>query len=48
MSLSRFFEHADARDEAHRALAEVYATFKTGFDAADLREARALLSSSPP
>jgi len=50
MSLSRLFEHADgcARDEAHRALAEVYATFKTGFDTADLREARALLSSSPP
>ena len=48
MSLSRFFEHADgrARDEAHRALAEAYATFKTGFDTADLREARALLSHS--
>jgi predicted ATPase len=48
MSLSRFFEHADgrARDETHRALAEVYATFKSGFDTADLREARALLSHS--
>jgi class 3 adenylate cyclase/tetratricopeptide (TPR) repeat protein len=50
MSLSRLLEHADgqARQEAHRALAEVYATFKSGFDTADLREARALLSSSPP
>jgi predicted ATPase len=49
MSLSRLLEHADggAREEARRALAEVYATFTTGFDTADLREARALLGSSP-
>jgi predicted ATPase len=48
MSLSRLFEHAagQAREEARLALAEVYATFKSGFDTADLREARALLSSS--
>jgi adenylate cyclase len=50
MSLSRLLEHADgrAREEARRALAEVYSTFKTGLDTDDLREARALLSSNPP
>ncbi len=49
MSLNRLFERADGRasEEARRVLAEVYATFKTGFDTADLREARALLGSSP-
>ena len=31
----------------NEGLAEVYATFTTGFDTADLREARALLGSSP-
>jgi adenylate cyclase len=48
MSLSRLFEHAagQAREEARQALATVYATFKSGFDTADLREARALLSHS--
>jgi len=48
MSLSRLFEHAagQAREEARHALATVLATFKSGFDTADLREARALLSHS--
>ena len=47
MSLRRLLEHADgrAREEAHRTLADVYTTFKSGFDTADLREARALLTS---
>ena len=49
MKSSRLLEPADkrAREEARRALAEVYATFKAGFDTADLREAKALLDSSP-
>ncbi len=50
MSLTRLLEPADgrAREEARRALAEVYATFNAGFDTADLREAKALLDSRLP
>jgi predicted ATPase len=34
---------ADAKEEAHRILAEIYGWFTEGFDTRDLREAKALL-----
>jgi predicted ATPase len=44
MSLGRLWQQQGKRDEARHLLAEVYAWFTEGFDAADLQEAHALLT----
>lgn len=44
MSLSRLWQQQDKRQEAHELLGGVYDWFTEGFDAADLRDARALLA----
>jgi predicted ATPase len=43
MSLSRLWQQQGKRSEAGALLAPVYGWFTEGFDAADLREANALL-----
>ena len=43
MSLSRLWQQAGKRQEAHDLLAPIYGWFTEGFDTADLQEARALL-----
>jgi predicted ATPase len=45
MSLGRLWQQQGKRGEAHQLLAEVYTWFTEGFDTADLREARALLTA---
>ena len=45
MSLARLWQRQGRRDEARQLLAEVYGWFTEGFDTADLREARALLTA---
>ena len=45
MSLARLWQHQGRRDAARQLLAEVYGWFTEGFDTADLREARALLTA---
>ncbi len=42
-SLARLWRDQGRRDDARRALADVYAWFTEGFDTADLREAKTLL-----
>ena len=42
-SLSRLLASQHRRDEARAMLAEIYSWFTEGFDAADLKEAKALL-----
>ena len=42
-SLSRLLQKQSKKDEARRMLAEIYGWFTEGFDAADLKEAKALL-----
>jgi predicted ATPase len=44
MSLSRLWQSQGKKEEAHRMLAEIYGWFTEGFDTADLREAKALLT----
>lgn len=43
MSLARFLDEQDRRDEARTMLTEIYGWFTEGFDTADLKDARALL-----
>ena len=43
-SLSRLWQQQGKRAEAHTLLAEVYDWFTEGFDTADVREARRLLT----
>jgi predicted ATPase len=43
MSLSRLWESQGKRDEARKALQEVYSWFTEGFTTSDLIEAKALL-----
>jgi len=43
MSLARLLDKQDRRDEARTLLADIYNWFTEGFDAADLKDARALL-----
>jgi hypothetical protein len=38
------WQHQGKRDQARQMLAEIYGWFTEGFDTADLREAKALLS----
>jgi predicted ATPase len=45
MSLNRLWQQQGQRNTAHRVLAEVYGWFTEGFDTADLREARGLLTA---
>ena len=45
MSLSRLWQQQGKPEEARQLLAEVYTWFTEGFDTADLREARALLTA---
>jgi predicted ATPase/class 3 adenylate cyclase len=42
-SLARLLARQDRRDEAHAMLADIYNWFTEGFDAADLKDAKALL-----
>jgi predicted ATPase len=42
MSLARLLQKQRYRDEARAMLAEIYGWFTEGFDAADLKEAKAL------
>jgi hypothetical protein len=42
-SLTRLFDKQGKRDEARTMLAEIYNWFTEGFDAADLKDAKALL-----
>ncbi len=44
MSLARLWQSQGKKEEAHRVLAEIYGWFTEGFDTADLREAKALLT----
>jgi hypothetical protein len=43
MSLSHLWQKQDKKEEAQQMLAEVYGWFTEGFDAIDLKEAKALL-----
>jgi predicted ATPase len=43
MSLSRLWRQQGKTDEARRMLVEIYRWFSEGFDAADLKDAKALL-----
>jgi predicted ATPase len=43
MSIARFWRDQGERDEASELLAPVYGWFTEGFDALDLKEAKALL-----
>jgi predicted ATPase len=45
VSLARLLVAEGRRDEAHRALADVYEWFTEGFDTADLQEAKTLLTT---
>jgi predicted ATPase len=45
MSLARLWQHQGKRTAAYELLAPVYNWFTEGFDAADLREAKALLAA---
>ena len=45
MSLSRVWQQQGKKDEARRMLAEIYGWFTEGFDTADLKEAKALLTT---
>jgi predicted ATPase len=45
MSLARLWQRQGKRAEPYRMLVEVYGWFTEGFDAADLREAKALLDA---
>jgi predicted ATPase len=47
VSLARLLVAEGQRDEAHRTLADVYEWFTEGFDTADLKEAKALLTAHP-
>jgi tetratricopeptide (TPR) repeat protein len=44
MSLARLLDKEGHRDKAHAMLAEIYNWFTEGFDTADLKDAKALLS----
>jgi predicted ATPase len=44
-SPARFFRDTGRRDEARTMLAEIYGWFTEGFDTADLKEAKALLTN---
>jgi hypothetical protein len=48
MSLARLWQAQGKRAAAHALLAPLYGWFTEGFDAADLREARALLGDASP
>lgn len=43
MSLSRFWQHQNKRDEVRELLASIYGWFTEGFNTADLQNAKALL-----
>lgn len=43
VSLARLYERRGRRKDAHRIVAETYASFTQGMETADLREAAALL-----
>jgi hypothetical protein len=43
MSLSRFLQKQDKREEARQTLSEIYKWFTEGFDTKDLKDAKALL-----
>lgn len=45
MSLNRLWQQQGQRNTAHRVLTKVYGWFTEGFDTADLREARGLLTA---
>jgi predicted ATPase len=45
MSLCRLWQQQGKSGEARQLLAEVYTWFTEGFDTADLREAKALLTA---
>jgi predicted ATPase len=44
MSLARLLDQQHRRDEARAMLAEIYNWFMEGFDTADLKDAKALLT----
>jgi predicted ATPase/DNA-binding winged helix-turn-helix (wHTH) protein len=46
VSLARLYQKQGRREEAHRIVADTYASFTEGFETADLREAGALLGRS--
>jgi predicted ATPase len=46
MSLSRLWQHQGKRKAARQILVEVYNWFTEGFDTADLKDARALLTGN--
>jgi hypothetical protein len=46
MGLSRLWQRQEKKGEAQRMLSEIYGRFTKGFDTADMKEAKALLS--PP
>jgi predicted ATPase len=48
MSLARFLEKQNRRDEARAVLAGIYNWFTEGFDTADLKDAKALLDELTP
>jgi len=48
MSLSRLWQRQGNRDEARQLLAEICGWFTGGFDAADLKETKALLEGVRP
>jgi predicted ATPase len=48
MSLSRLWQRQGRHDLARELLADVYGWFTEGFDAVDVREARALLEALGP
>jgi adenylate cyclase len=43
MSSSRLFQRQGKKEEARRALGDVYGSFTEGFDTADLKDAARLL-----
>ena len=48
MSLSRLWQRQGKAAEAHKMLADIYGSFTEGFETADLKEAKALLSELEP